>query len=420
MSRVLNSLINFARCRAGNFATLFAILSPLLLGLAGGAIDLVVYNNQETKMQDAADAAVLAATREAALKNWSQLEAQSVARAYVEAALGDEEVSSSAQFNVTTAIDPVTHKVDITVDMDQHHYFMLGYFRKSPQIRVKAAAKLSAETPVCMIALEGVATKAVNIIDKAQFLADGCAAYSNSSDQNGLYVISTASMKTAYTCSGGGFGAGVSAFSPAPTVDCPPMADPLIDRPQPSVGNCDFNKFEIKKTTVTISPGVYCGGMLIDNKAIVTMEPGVYIIKGGELRTRNSGSLSGEGVTIFFTGVDGRLLMDGTSTVDLTAPVTGPTAGLLLMQDRAMALTDFEISSKSAARLLGTIYLPNGHLRLKAPGKVADQSAFTVVVARSLEVGSSTKMYLNSDYSGTPVPVPAGLGPSKSQITLVN
>ncbi|MGB8818894.1 MAG: pilus assembly protein TadG-related protein [Rhizobiaceae bacterium] len=420
MSLVLQSLFDLARCRAGNFATLFAILSPLLLGLAGGAADLIVYNNQETKMQDAADAAVLAATREASLKNWSQQEAQSVARAYVESALGQEALSSSALFNVTTLIDPVTRKVNITVDMDQHHYFVLGYFRKSPQIRVKAAAKLSSETPVCMIALEGAAAKVVNIINEASFIADGCAAYSNSTDNNGLYVTSTASMKTAYTCSGGGFGAGISTFNPAPTVDCPPMADPLVDRPQPAVGKCDHNNFSVRKTSVTISPGVYCGGMLIDNMAVVTMKPGVYIINGGQLRSRNSGSLVGEGVTIFFTGADGRLMLDGTSTVDLAAPTSGPTAGLLLMQDRAMALTEFEISSRSAAHLLGTIYLPNGHLKLKAPGKVADQSAFTVVVARSLEVGAETKMYLNSNYSATPVPVPAGLGPSKSQITLVN
>lgn len=136
-------------------------------------------------------------------------------------------------------------------------------------------------------------------------------------------------------------------------------------------------------------------------------------------RQRTTYSLTGDGVTIFFTGIDGRMELDGTSTTSLKAPVSGPTAGMLLFQDRAMALTEYEISSKSAAQLLGTIYLPNGHLKVKASGKVADQSAFTVIVVKSMEVGAKTKMYLNSNYSSTSVPVPAGLGPS-STINLVN
>ena len=391
----------------------------MLLGLTGGAVDLMIYNQQQSDMQNAADAAVLAATREASLKSWSQVEVESVARSYVESEMSDAGISATAQFDIKTIVDNVSKKVSITVDMDQHKYFLLGYFRKNPQIRVTAAASLSSETPVCMIALDPSTSRAVDIVDDASLLADGCAAFSNSTAKDGLYVESKASVKSAYTCSAGGFGSGVSVFSPAPTTDCPPVPDPLDKRLQPIVGSCDYTDYSVKKATVTISPGVYCNGLLIDNNAVVTMKPGVYIIKGGKLETKNNGSLTGDGVTIFFTGKDGSMELDGSTITNLKAPDSGPTAGLLLFQDRAMALTEYEISSKSAAQLLGTIYLPNGHLKLNAPGKVADQSAFTVVVVRSLEVGSSTKMYLNSNYGATTVPVPAGLGPSRT-INLVN
>lgn len=149
------------------------------------------------------------------------------------------------------------------------------------------------------------------------------------------------------------------------------------------------------------------------NEAIVHLEPGVYIIDGGVLLTRNDGKLIGKGVTIYFTGTDGRLLLDGTTAVSLSAPETGPTAGILLMQDRNMAFTDFEISAKSATELLGTIYFPNGRLLLNAPGNIAESSAFTVVVVRALEVAKKTKMFLNSNYSATNVPVPHGIIPSQ-------
>jgi Flp pilus assembly protein TadG len=416
---VIALISKFARCRLGNFASIFAVAAPVLLGLTGGAVDFMVYSQQQSEMQNAADAAVLAATREASLKSWSQTEAESVARSYVESELADAGLSSTALFNVTTEVDNVAHKVSITVDMDQHRYFLLGYFRKSPQIRVKAAAQLSSETPLCMIALNPAASKTLKITGSASLLADGCAAYSNSVAKDGLFVESTASLKSAFTCSAGGFGSGVSVFSPAPTSDCPPVPDPLDKRLQPVVGSCDYTGFQVAGKSVTISPGVYCGGLKVDKNAFVTMKPGVYIINGGELSTTNKASLTGDGVTIFFTGKDGSLQLDGTSVVSLKAPATGPTAGMLMFQDRAMAQTVYEISSKVAAQLLGTIYLPNGHLKVMAPGKVADQSAFTVIVVRSIEVGANTRIYLNSNYGATNVPVPFGLGPSKT-VNLVN
>ena len=407
-----------ARNRSGNFATVFALLAPIVFGVIGGAMDVVVYNRQYAKMQDAADSAVLAATREATLKNWSQQEAEEVAKAYVSAALADEGLSSTAAFTIQTVADSANKKVSLTLDMDQHRFFMLGYFRSNPQIRVFAEAKLSSQTPICMVALEQSATKAINVGGSARVKADGCAVYSNSTDKTGLFVGNLSSMKSAYSCSGGGFGTGISVFSPVPTVDCPQMKDPLAQRPQPTVGGCDHTNFAVRKKTVTINPGVYCGGLLVDNLAKVTMKPGVYIINGGVLRIRNAGSLVGDGVTIFFTGVDGRLQIDGTSIVNLTAPVSGDTAGLLMMQDRAMDYTEFEISAKFAAELLGTIYLPNGHLKMMAPGSLAEKSAFTVVVARTYELGVETLMNFNSNYDATPVPAPEGLVPSK-RISLV-
>ena len=46
-------------------------------------------------------------------------------------------------------------------------------------------------------------------------------------------------------------------------------------------------------------------------------------------------------------------------------------------------------------------------------------SAFTVVVVRQLEVAKKTKMFLNSNYGATDVPVPDGIIPSQT-IVLVD
>jgi hypothetical protein len=41
---------------------------------------------------------------------------------------------------------------------------------------------------------------------------------------------------------------------------------------------------------------------------------------------------------------------------------------------------------------------------------VADQSAWTVVVAKSLQLTGSPNLVINANYSGSSVPVPGGVG----------
>ncbi len=62
-------------------------------------------------------------------------------------------------------------------------------------------------------------------------------------------------------------------------------------------------------------------------------------------------------------------------------------------------------------QLLGTIYLPRGKLVIDTKAKVADLSAYTVIVAKEIDV-KGVNLVVNSDYGGTDVPVPDGVGPN--------
>lgn len=144
----------FLANRGGNFASIFAIIAPVFLAAAGGAVDLVIFNRQESKMQDAVDFAVLAATREAALQNWGQDKASAVAQSYLQASLAEAGLSTAAAFTASTVTDQVKREVTITLDMNQYRYFVLGYIQKNPQIPVTASARMSGETPICMLTLD--------------------------------------------------------------------------------------------------------------------------------------------------------------------------------------------------------------------------------------------------------------------------
>jgi Flp pilus assembly protein TadG len=412
-SGTLNRFVELVRCRGGNFAISFAILIPVLMGLTGAVVDFAVFQRQQANMQQAADTAALSAAKEMTIDTWSPTVASAVAKSYVDGNLGGIDPTSSSQYSVSAAVDKAAGKVKVNIDMDQYQYFVLGYFLKSPQIHVSATANAAGEAPVCVVGLDAAAASTIAINNTASVVAPACVSYSNSIDPKGIVVKPNAVLQTAATCSAGGFNGGSGSFLPVPTTDCPSLGDPLADRVQPVVGACDFQSYSApKKAASILNPGVYCDGMLIDNGADVLLKPGVYIINGGTLLTKNNGTLKGTGVTLFFTGTDGHMNFDGSTIVSLSAPETGPTAGLLVMQDRAMGLQDFEMSSKSAAELLGTIYLPNGKFVVRANNKIAESSAFTIIVARFIEISNKSKLYVNANYDLTKVPVPAGFGPS--------
>jgi hypothetical protein len=171
---------------------------------------------------------------------------------------------------------------------------------------------------------------------------------------------------------------------------------------------------------VTLKPGTYCGGLDAQSRSEIKLEPGVYVMKDGSLDADSNSVISGEGVSIYFTGVGSRFTFDNTTEVDFKAPETGPMAGILFFQDpKSSPGTVFEISSRRAMNLLGTIYLPKGTLLVDANNKIAQSSAYTVIVANKISISKYSDVVINADYDATPVPLPAGLGGSKS-IRLVN
>lgn len=83
-----------------------------------------------------------------------------------------------------------------------------------------------------------------------------------------------------------------------------------------------------------------------------------------------------------------------------------------------IALREYRIISDNARTLLGTIYLPLGRLIIDSKKPVADQSAYTVIIARTINLYDGPNLMLNARYGSTDVPVPAGVGPSSADTQL--
>ncbi|KQO57666.1 hypothetical protein ASF22_22675 [Methylobacterium sp. Leaf87] len=205
----------------------------------------------------------------------------------------------------------------------------------------------------------------------------------------------------------------------------------------------------VVSTRTTLRPGTYCGGLHITRGANVTLMPGVYVMKDGPLVVDQNATFTGANVGFFFTGLTTGLLFDQKSTISLTAPKDGPMMGLLLQEDRTLlsslgALTGsvlslvpldgkgrskpppggsfvtrvYRIISDNARTLLGTIYLPQGRLVIDSSKPVADMSAYTVIVARMINLYDGPNLKLNAQYGSTDIPVPKGVGPSSADTEL--
>ncbi|MDA7946775.1 MAG: pilus assembly protein TadG-related protein [Hyphomicrobiaceae bacterium] len=395
---------HFARNRCGGTAITFSLLLPVLVLGVGGAIDYASLSIQKEKLQAASDAAAIAAARELHLANADASRLQPIAESVVKANLG--KTSSGVNVRTSSNIEPLS----VTVDLSQPYS---GYFTQqfaSVDLRAHSVARVSGGTPVCVIGLDRSASATVSLDSNAELKAESCAVYSNSKSSTGLNSTSNAVLAAGLICSAGGKKGSGSNFKPEPLTDCPPVDDPLSDRPAPPIGSCMKKNLEVIDKTTTLQPGVYCGGLRIDGNSRVRFAPGIYVIKDGIFNVDSNSVIEGENVGFYMVGRKATFRFASNAKVTLSAPETGPMAGLLFYEARGSAdLRRHEILSNFARVMVGTIYLPHGRLIVDADNEVADQSAYTAIIARRVELYSGPKLVLNTDYSATQVPVPDGI-----------
>lgn len=400
---------SFFQHEQANVALVLALLAPVLLGFFGAGVDYSRYAIYRADIEEIADASALAGAREFLLNKSADQVAKSVAENVADALLKDLEGLSARSAKAKS--DAKDGSVRVMIDGAYEPTFLVGMFKRPLTIKVVAAAQVSGAANICVIGLKNGGPDTIKLDDEASVLADNCAIFSNSTNQKGLASKSNASLEAQMICSAGGYEGPAGNFSPVPITDCPARPDPLSGRAEPVSGPCDFNDHEVKDYNGSISPGVYCGGLKIDGSSVVTFEPGIYEIRNGEFLVKDVSEVSGEGVGIFFSSDNATMKLEDSVRVDLAAPVNGAMAGILLWHSASASGSKmFEIYSNFVDRLVGTIYLPEGHLLVGATDQVAEASEYSIIVAEKIELKNNARLVLNTDYNLSPVPVPAGVG----------
>lgn len=403
--------------RAGNVALVFALFAPLLLALVGAGVDYGRFAVLRAEMQEIADAAAIAGARQYLVSRNSAGLPDAVARNAAEIKLEQEGLLSAASVSISTS--PQDSLVDVEIAYALKPTFLVGMFRNLIRINVKAEAQAGGSANICVIGLNESATGAVRLSNSARLTGADCAVFSNSTSASGLIAGQSAKISSALSCSSGGYDGASINFDPLPLTDCPKRADPLADRSPPPVGPCDYNRRQIRDFRGQLQPGVYCGGLTVDGASNVDFADGVYVMKNGPLTITGDSVAVGDNVGFYFTGAGASLTMSGAADISLSAPVSGPMAGILVWQDAATSgIRQFAVMSDHVRSMVGTIYLPKGAFRGSSNGNIAEESAYTAIIADSIELSQTANLVLNSNYGRTSVPVPGGLAGAGGRVML--
>lgn len=430
----MQSFRDFRRRDDGNISILAGVMIIFLIGVVGVIIDYQYRNKLRADLQDIADTLATRGAREFLLANARGSDIESLVRALVPSFYERAGRTFGSTIRVTADDAEVSVKL---VAAAPKSFFLNSLPALRADIVVDATAAALGGVNVCVISLDESAARAVSAIATAQLVAPGCSILANSTSSRAVSSTGLARLSANLICSSGGYEGPSSNFNPTPVTDCPVYPDPLAEREPPATGACDHVDLQIEarvnggpggragadalllNDAYSLQPGVYCGGLTIGGGVSVTLSPGIYVMKDGPLVTEPLSALSGQNVTIYLQGDASTFLFRPESHVSLTAARDGITAGLLFFEDRDAPLDRrHRIMSDDARTLLGTFYLPRGILEVTTAMPVADQSAYTAIVARRINLTGGPTLVLNSDYALTDIPVPDGIGPVGGTVLL--
>lgn len=404
-------LARFGRDNSGVIALKFALILPPIGALTLGAIDLHSVHSMKVKLQDIADSAALAAASELALAV-DESGPKARARSWVQSQFADW--NEAPQIDIEVKVVPMEGGVRaIRVDLDGNRPSFFGNMLPPGGWKLHADATATSVmlTPLCVLAHGEVGQKAIEVKDAGKITAPDCMVHSNKE------ILVSGGRITAGMVQAVDWARGV--ITPTPATGAAAIEDPFQDMalsPKKLCGSVDMMVFTEGRHS--IPPGVHCGGYSVEGTAELVLEPGDHWFMIGALVIKENATLTGQDVVLLFDTASKFDFTDN-AVVNLDGRKSGPYAGFVMAATR-LNRKDFIITSDNVASLLGVIYVPKAKLIVEGAEDVARDSAWTVIVARNIELKGAPSLFINADYAGSDVPVPTGVGPRDGGSRLVD
>jgi Flp pilus assembly protein TadG len=403
---------------AGQALVVVALGMVVILGFLGLGLDLGYLRMIKRQTQKAADAAAIAAAMEltycGGTSNCSTLQKAA------QDALTENNLPSSSLFtqcaassgNLTITVnnppcalgtaDPHkgdSHYVEVVVSQVEPLTFSRLFGVNNATVSARSEAALGGGGN-CVYALDpsDSATLAVDLLASVN---SQCGIVDESSSGSAVQCL-LGSISASQIGIVGGSSSFLCSLNPSPKtgIAVPTPADPLAYISAPTVGSCGTSTKSpyygysgstaglVISGTATLNPGVYCGGIEINNGANVTFNSGTYILTSPTSKTGTAYGLTvdigalaaGTGITFYNTTVSGYnagpIQFNFTSFtsgngVSFTAPTSGSYEGILFFQDPSNTTQAQIIGSSSYNTVLqGTYYFPKAKVVFAFDGPI--------------------------------------------------
>lgn len=394
-------LRRFVHNSEGGVAVLAGLTIIPVIAAIGAAVDFSRAASMHTAMQSALDASVLAMAKDAQKLPATQLTEN--AKAYFMATfqnggVEDLQVQATAAPIATGYTSAMSAKGSVKTKL-------MGVVGISTiDVEVRATAMALTDGLGCVLSLNPHLSGAVNGPGSASVNLSGCSLYDNSDHDTALTVGGSAQI-TALSVGVVGKLTGESNIATTHGIrtGISPVADPYAEDSYPPFGGCTENNL-IAHGTITLDPGVYCGGIKANAGADVRLNPGIYYIDGGTLSVNGGATLTGTGVTLVFTSQNRNGYADvsfnGGAVINLTPPNAGPTAGIVMFGDRNMPEgTTFKLNGGMTQYLAGAVYLPKGAIQFA--GGANTSTSCTQLIGDTVDFTGNSKLVLDCSSYGT-------------------
>ncbi len=399
---------------------------PVMVGVAGLAVDVSMWQYNKNNAQGAADAAAMSAVASAIAGDSTdriRSEAYSVAATagYVR---GQNATVTLNNPPTSGAYSGNVNAYEVIITETQPRYFSALYMKGGPTIYARAVALVtSTSIASCVVSLASSGSSVINLTGNGKVNLTNCNLDGNSTDPASLSLNGNALVAAQGVNLAGGFSTtgNASIVTPSLVTNGSRVTDPYASRVIPSYSGCDQKNYSATGGTLPSNASgitVYCGGLSFSSQMTETIPPGIYIIDGGNFTISGGASVTGTGVTFILTNSStstsatiGSFNVSGTGVVNLTAPTTGPTAGIVFWIDkRATSGTTSSFTGNGLGNLTGAIYAPSSAVSYNGNG--SSTTGCTQIVSNTVTfVGNAT---LSHNCAGTGVADPTTGGSTKS------
>lgn len=371
----------------GNFAIMGAIVLPILIVAAGGAVDVANAYAKKKDLQERLDAGVLSAApqtnhseRQKRVEQFMSLGNSGGVENVPEGNGGGELVFGSGGLEVVTNPDgSVT--ANYSIGFRPTFLSMIGMHQMTLNVSSTAFAEMKPTSQTCIYSLtkEAMGLRINGGVDIQSKLCE-VAVHSSQPNQDAFYMSSGSKVDTAKFCVKGttynnhAGSNNLTNFVP----NCTPPSDPYANNriPAPSTSGSCVTEGALNPGTYSLKPGKHCN-TTFNGTSVVTFQPGLHIISGTMIV--NSGStINAEGVTFYFPNSDSELRANGGLTSKMSAPTSGTYKGILMFETPTKKQGTYIFNGSVSEQLEGVIYLPSRDVTFNS--KTKQISKITLVV----------------------------------------